>query len=383
MSQASEPGSASGTFHHSAECIDKIYGEIAPTGPDALGLIHKVPVGVVGVIVPWNAPLMITAWKISAALAVGNSVVLKPAEQASLAVLRLAELCLEAGLPEGVLNVVTGTGADVGDPLARHMDVDVLAFTGSGGVGRKLLHASAESNLKRVYLELGGKSPNVVFADAPNLDRAAAMSAKAFFKNAGQICVAGSRLLVERPIYDAFMARVVDHAKAIVLGDPLDLKTEMGAVNNWSQMDTIARFVKEAADDGGNVLVGGNAVLEETGGTYFAPTVVSGVQKDHRLFKEEVFGPVLSATPFDTDEEALALANGTDYGLAAYAWTNSVSRAHYMIAGLEAGVVQINAIGRIDNTAPLGGVKQSGNGVDKSLHSFDKYTALKTAWIHL
>ena len=199
----SEPGSSAATFHHSAECIDKLYGEIAPTGSATLGLIHKVPVGVVGVIVPWNAPLMITAWNISAALAIGNSVVLKPAEDASLAVLRMTELCAEAGLPEGVLNVVTGSGSEVGNAIARHMDVDVLAFTGSGEVGRQLLHASAEANLKRVYLELGGKSPNIVFADAPDLDKAASISTKAFFKNAGQICVSPSRLLVEASIHDA------------------------------------------------------------------------------------------------------------------------------------------------------------------------------------
>ncbi|MEO1795825.1 MAG: aldehyde dehydrogenase family protein [Pseudomonadota bacterium] len=379
----SEPGTASATFRHSAECVDKLYGEIAPTGPAVLGMIQRAPVGVVGVIVPWNAPLMITSWKISAALAVGNSVVLKPAEDASLAVLRLAELCMEAGLPEGVLNVVTGSGAVVGEAIARHMDVDVLAFTGSGAVGRKLLRASADSNMKRVYLELGGKSPNVVFADAPDLDKAAMISAKAFFKNAGQICVTPSRLLVEESVHDDFVARVVEHAKAITVGDPLDVQTQMGAITNTTQMQTVAGFVAAAAEDGGDVRTGGTAILEETGGSYFAPTVVGSVAPKSRLFQEEVFGPVLAATPFKTEDEALRLANGTVYGLASCFWTENLSRAHRMIAGLEAGMVQVNSFGPIDNVAPMGGVKQSGNGVDKSLHAFEKYLNYKTAWVHL
>lgn len=379
----SEPGTASATFRHSAECVDKIYGEIAPTGPAALGLIHKAPVGVVGVIVPWNAPLMITAWKISAALAVGNSVVLKPAEDASLAVLRLTELCAQAGLPEGVLNVVTGSGSVVGDRLARHTDVDVLAFTGSGGVGRQLLHASADSNMKRVYLELGGKSPNVVFADAPDLDKAAMISAKAFFKNAGQICVTPSRLLVEESIHDEFLAAVVKAAQTLKLGDPLDLETQMGAIANTTQLRTVEGFVESAILEGGTIETGGKKVLEETGGNYFEPTVVGNVDAQSKLFREEVFGPVLAATPFKSEDEALKLANGTVYGLAACVWTSNLSRAHRLIERIEAGVVQVNSYLPIDNVAPMGGVKQSGNGVDKSLHAFDKYTNLKTAWLHL
>ncbi|MEL7107559.1 MAG: aldehyde dehydrogenase family protein [Pseudomonadota bacterium] len=378
-----EPGTASATFRHSAECVDKLYGEIAPTGPQVLGMIQRAPVGVVGVIVPWNAPLMITAWKVSAALAVGNSVVLKPAEDASLAVLKLAELCAEAGLPDGVLNVVTGSGSVVGEALSRHMDVDVLAFTGSGAVGRQLLKASAESNMKRVYLELGGKSPNVVFADAPDLDKAAMISAKAFFKNAGQICVTPSRLLVEDAIHDEFLAKVVEHARALTISDPLDLNTQMGAITNANQMETVASFVESAEADGGDLLTGGNAIHQNTGGNYYAPTVVGRVSPEARLFQEEVFGPVLAASPFKSESEALRLANGTVYGLAACVWTSDLSRAHRMINGIDAGMVQVNSFGPIDNVAPMGGVKQSGNGVDKSLHAFDKYLNYKTAWVYL
>lgn len=383
MSYGSEPGTASATFRHSAECVDKLYGEIAPTGPDVLGMILRVPVGVVGVIVPWNAPLMIAAWKVSAALAVGNSVVLKPAEEASLTILRLAGICAEAGLPKGVLNVVTGSGSVVGEAISRHMEVDVLAFTGSGTVGRRILAASAESNMKRVYLELGGKSPNIVFADAPDLDVAAAVSANAFFKNAGQICVAPSRLLVEEGIHDDFLARVVEHARSTRVGDPLDLASQMGAINNTGQMRTIAAFVDGAPSEGATVATGGTAILEETGGNYFAPTVMESVSPNSRLFREEVFGQVLAATPFRNEEEAVRLANATVYGLAACVWTSDAGRAHRMIAGINAGVVQVNSIGRIDNVAPLGGVKQSGNGVDKSLHAFDKYLDYKTAWLHI
>ena len=378
-----EPMTAAGSYRHSAECVDKIYGEIAPTEPSVLGMIHREPVGVVGVILPWNMPLMIMAWKVGAALAVGNSVVLKPSEDASLSVLRVTELFAEAGLPPGVLNVVTGSGAEVGDALARHMDVDVIAFTGSGPVGRQLLNASADSNLKRVYLELGGKSPNVVFADAPDVDEAAEVSAKALFKNAGQICVAPSRILVEAAVHDEFVERLVDHATGMHQGDPLDLATEVGAIASERQLASVLARVDQANAEGAELLCGGKRVLDETGGSYVAPTVFGRVAADTSLFQEEVFGPVLAVTAFDTEDEALRLANGTVYGLAAAVWTGNLSRAHRMIAGINAGMVQVNAFGPINSVAPVGGVKQSGNGVDKSLHAFDKYLNYKTAWVHL
>lgn len=317
MALKAEPGSAAGTFRYYAEAIDKVAGEIAPTAPDVLGLVHRVPVGVVGAIVPWSFPLMIGAWKIAPALAAGNSVVLKPAETASLSLLRLAEICAECGLPEGVLNVVTGTGAETGDALARSMGVDVLAFTGSGATGRRLLEASAQSNLKRVWLELGGKSPNIVFADAPDLAEAAKVSAAGIFRNSGQVCVAGSRLLVEASIHDRFVALLQDEAEKLRVGDPLAADTQIGAVNSEDQLRRNLGFMEMARAEGGRVVIGGGRILRETGGTYMAPTIVDGVSRDAALFQREVFGPVLSVTPFADEAEALALANATDYGLAA------------------------------------------------------------------
>lgn len=383
MALKAEPMSAAGTIRYFAEAIDKLYGEIAPTAPGTLGLIHREAVGVVGAIVPWNFPLMIGAWKLGPALAAGCTVVLKPAETASLTLLRIAELALEAGLPAGVLNVVTGEGAVVGAAIAESMDVDVLVFTGSGATGRHLLEASARSNLKRVYLELGGKSPNVVFADAPNLDEAAKVSAHGIFRNSGQVCVAGSRLLIERSIHDAFVEKLKDHAEAMKVGDPLDPTTSAGAINSQRQLEQNLHFVDEARAAGRRIVTGGERILQETGGFYMAPTIVAGVQPEDALAQHEVFGPVLAVIPFDSEEEAVRIANDTDFGLAAAVWTADLSRAHRMVKAIKAGVVHVNTYGGADVTVPLGGVKQSGNGHDKSLHAFDKFFDIKTAWIKL
>jgi gamma-glutamyl-gamma-aminobutyraldehyde dehydrogenase len=383
MALKAEPGSAAGTFRYYAEAIDKVYGEIAPTADGVLGLVHREPVGVVAAIVPWNFPLMIGAWKIAPALAAGNCVVLKPSEVASLTLLRLAELCAEAGLPEGVLNVVTGRGAVAGEALGLHMDVDVLAFTGSGPVGRRLLEYSARSNLKRVYLELGGKSPNVVFADAPDLDRAAQVSAFGIFRNSGQVCVAGSRLLVERSIHDVFVEKVAGIAAAMRVGDPLDLSTEAGAVSSADQLARDLASVEAALAEGGRLRSGGGRILEHTGGYYMAPTVIDGVRPQARLAREEVFGPVLGVIPFDDEADAVRIANDSVYGLASAVWTSNLSRAHRMVRAIRAGVVHVNTYGGADATVPLGGHRQSGNGHDKSLHALDKYVDLKTAWIQL
>ena len=383
MAFKAEAGSAAATFRYYAEAIDKVYDEIAPTAKNVLALIHREPVGVVGAIVPWNFPLMIGAWKLAPALAAGNSVVLKPAESASLSLLRIAQLASEAGLPDGVLNVVTGTGPVVGEALGLSMDVDVLVFTGSGATGRRLLDYSARSNLKRVYLELGGKSPNIVFADAPDLDQAAKVAAWAIFRNSGQVCVAGSRLLVEASIHDDFVAAVANHARNLAVGDPLDLGTDVGAVHSADQLEKDLNFVGQAETEGAIRICGGNRTLRETGGFYMEPTVMAGVAPDHRLAREEVFGPVLAVTPFDDEGEALRIANGTDFGLASGVWTANLSRAHRMVRGIRAGLVHVNTYGGADVTVPLGGVGQSGNGHDKSLHAFDKYCDLKTAWIQL
>ncbi|WP_298804314.1 aldehyde dehydrogenase family protein, partial [uncultured Lentibacter sp.] len=383
MALKAEAGSAAGTFRYYAEAVDKVYGEIAPTGPDVLGLVHHAPVGVVGAIVPWNFPLMIGAWKLAPALATGNSVVLKPAETASLSLLKLAEICAEAGLPDGVLNVVTGQGSVAGEALALSMDVDVLVFTGSGGVGRRLLEYSARSNLKRVYLELGGKSPNIVFADAPDLALAAKVSAMGIFRNSGQVCVAGSRLLVERRVHDEFVALLAAEAEKLKVGDPLDLASQIGAVNSIAQLEGNLGFVKKALAEGAEAVTGGERIREDTGGYYMAPTILTGVERGHTVFQNEVFGPVLAVTAFESDAEAVSLANGTDYGLSAGVWTANLSRAHRMVHGIRAGIVHVNTYGGSDNTVPLGGVKQSGNGHDKSLHAIEKYVDLKTAWIQL
>ncbi len=383
MALKAEPGSAAGTFRYYAEAVDKVYGEIAPTPENVLALIHREPVGVVAAIVPWNFPMMIGAWKIAPALAAGNSVVLKPAEVASLSLLRLAELCAEAGLPDGVLNVVTGKGAVTGQALGMHMDVDVLVFTGSGPVGRKLLEYSARSNLKRVYLELGGKSPNIVFADAPDLEKAAQVSAFGIFRNSGQVCVAGSRLLVEKSVHKDFARRVAEIAASMKVGDPLDLKTQSGAVASEIQLQKDLAHADQAAAEGAELLAGGNRVLAESGGYYMAPTVFDKVKPDMKLAQEEVFGPVLGIMPFENEADALRIANGTVYGLASAVWTSNLSRAHRMVRAVKAGVVHVNTYGGADNTVPLGGHRQSGNGHDKSLHALDKYSDLKTAWIQL
>ena len=327
--------------------------------------------------------MMIGAWKLGPALAMGNSVVLKPAETASLALMRMVDLAHEAGLPPGVLNAVTGEGAVVGEAMGLSMDVDVLVFTGSGSTGRRLMEYSARSNMKRVYLELGGKSPNIIFADAPNLDEAAKVAAGGIFRNAGQVCVAGSRLLVEDSIHDDFVAAVVKAAETMTVGNPLDMTTTIGAVNSEVQLTANLGFVETAKSEGGVVITGGERILQDTGGYYMTPTVVTGVASGATLTQKEVFGPVLGVTSFTDEADATRLANATVYGLAGGVWTSNLSRAHRMVKSVRTGVMHVNTYGGADGTVPLGGVGQSGNGHDKSLHAIEKYINLKTAWIKL
>ncbi len=383
MAYKAEPLSAAATIRYYAEALDKVYGDIANTPGDVLGLVHTEPVGVVGAIIPWNFPLMIGAWKIGPALALGNSVVLKPSETASLSLIKMCQLAHEAGLPEGVLNVVTGSGAVTGKALAQSMDVDVLAFTGSGFVGRKLLEYSAQSNLKRVYLELGGKGPHIVFADSEKLEEAARAVVSGIFRNAGQVCVAGSRLLVQKDIQSEFVQRIRELAEAMKLGDPLDLKTQMGALNSSDHLSKVLSYIERTKSEGLEIITGGNQALPQSGGFYVEPTIVNNVAPQSSLFRDEVFGPVLSVTPFESEEEAIALANDSDLGLASGVWTDNLSRAHRMVAAIRTGVVHVNTYGGADGTVPLGGHKQSGNGQDKSLLAFDKFTNKKTAWIKL
>ena len=383
MAFRAEPGSAAGTFRYYAEAIDKIYGEISNTSSDFIGLIQKEPVGVVAAIVPWNFPLMIGAWKIAPALAMGNSVIIKPSEAASLSLLKLGEICLEAGLPPGTLNIVTGNGKQTGQALARHMDVDVLTFTGSGNTGRQLLEYSAQSNMKRIYQELGGKSPNIIFADAENLEEAAKVSTMGIFRNSGEVCVAGSRLLVEDKIHNEFLKLVSEYSQKLKIGDPLEIKNDVGAINSLSQLQSDLDFVEKAKSEGGNIEIGGNRILKSSGGFYMEPTIISSVKQDTEVFQNEVFGPILTVTAFSNEDEAIKLANGTDFGLASGIWTSNLSRAHKMVKKIKAGTVFVNTYGGSDNTIPLTGVKQSGNGSDKSLHALDKFTDLKSVWMKL
>ncbi|BAQ74024.1 NAD-dependent aldehyde dehydrogenase [Pseudomonas sp. Os17] len=366
-----------------AEAIDKLYDEVAATPHDQLGLVTREPAGVVAAIVPWNFPLIMASWKFAPALAMGNSFILKPSEKSPLTAIRIAQLALDAGIPKGVFNVLPGYGHTVGKALALHMDVDVLAFTGSTAVGKQLLVYSGESNMKRVWLEAGGKSPNVVFADAPDLRAAAEAAAAAIAFNQGEVCTAGSRLLVQRSIREQFIPLLVEALKGWKPGHALDPQTRVGAVVDQRQLDNVLRYIDIGKEQGGQLLAGGVRALESSGGLYVEPTIFDGVTNAMTIAREEIFGPVLSVISFDTEEEALQIANDSIFGLAAGVWTADLSRAHRFARGLRAGSVWVNQYDGGDMTAPFGGFKQSGNGRDKSLHAFDKYTELKATWIKL
>ncbi len=366
-----------------AEAIDKVYGEVAPTGPDELGLITREPLGVIAAIVPWNFPLLMATWKIAPALACGNSVILKPSEKSPLTALRLAELAIEAGLPEGVLNVLPGFGKTAGEPLALHMDVDGLVFTGSTAIGKHLLGCAARSNMKRAYMECGGKSPNIVFADAPSLEQAAQAAASGIFYNQGEVCTAASRLLVERSVQDEFVAMVIEAGKAMQPRHPLDPGAPMGAMVDDLQMQRVLGYIGQGREQGARLRLGGERALTETGGYYIQPTIFDQVEPQMSIAREEIFGPVLSVMGFDGEAEGLKIANDSPYGLAAGVWTRDITKAHRMARKLRAGSVWVNYWDGGDMTAPFGGYKQSGNGRDKSLHAFEKYTEVKATWINL
>jgi gamma-glutamyl-gamma-aminobutyraldehyde dehydrogenase len=334
-------------------------------------------------VVPWNFPLDMAAWKLAPALAAGNSVVLKPAEQSPFSALRLGQLALEAGIPEGVLNVVPGLGERAGKALGLHPDVDCLVFTGSTQVGKYFMQYSAQSNLKQVWLECGGKSPNLVFADCQNLDLAAEKAAFGIFFNQGEVCSANSRLYVQRAIHDEFVERVMAKAQAWLPGDPLNPASAAGAIVDSEQTARIMRAIGQAQEEGAQLRCGGQQLTFNGSSNFIQPTVFTEVNPDSKLVREEIFGPVLAVTAFDDEAQAVALANDSVYGLAASVWSDDLNRAHRVAKALKAGTVSVNTMDALDVSVPFGGGKQSGFGRDLSLHSFDKYTHLKTTWFQL
>ncbi|TDC58533.1 aldehyde dehydrogenase family protein [Actinomadura sp. KC345] len=365
-----------------AEAADKLIDESPRTDAASLALVTREPVGVVGAVVPWNFPLTMAAWKVAPALAAGCTVVLKPAEESPLSALHLAALAAEAGLPDGAFNVVNGHGETAGRALGEHPGVDVVAFTGSTEVGRHFLRYAAGSNLKRVWLELGGKSPNIILPDAPDLDAAADTAAWGIFFNAGEMCTAPSRLLVHRSVAGRVLDRIVDRARTLAIGDPLDPATEMGPLVSARQRDRVLSYLEAGEAEGARLRAGGPPPGGDVG-YYVRPTVFDQVKPGMRIAREEIFGPVLAVLEFDGVDEAVRLANDTDYGLAAALWTSDLSTAHRVSRALRAGTVWVNCYEEGDMSVPFGGVKRSGNGRDKSLHALDKYLDLKTTWIAL
>jgi 4-(gamma-glutamylamino)butanal dehydrogenase len=370
------------TFRWYAEAVDKIFGAVAPTGPGHLGLIVREPVGVVAAVLPWNFPALMYAWKVGPALASGNSVVVKPSELTTLSALRLAELAAQAGVPAGVLNVVPGTGEAAGQALGRHPDVDMVSMTGSTEVGRLFLNYSAASNLKKVVLELGGKNPQVVLAEPPDLDLVAQEVLSAGYWNMGENCSAGSRLLVHASVHDELLERMVAHTQGWTLGDPLDPATKIGPLIEEQHMQKVLGFVRSGQEEGATLVTGGERLLQETGGYFVAPTIFDGVRGDMRVAREEIFGPVICVVPFRDEDEAIAMANDTNYGLAASVYTRDLGAAVRVSRAIKAGTVSVNCFSEGDITTPFGGYKESGfGGRDNGLEAFDQYTEAKTIWV--
>ena len=374
--------SAAEVFQWYAETCDKLYDEVAPTDPSALALITREPVGVVGAVVPWNFPLKMAAWKCAPALAAGNSVILKPAEQSPLTAIRLAQLAAEAGVPDGVFNVVPGLGPEAGRAIGLHLDIDCAAFTGSTEVGKLFLEYSGRSNMKQVWLECGGKSANLIFPDCADLETAARFAAQGIYFNQGEVCSANSRLLVHRDIKDSLLESLVSHARSYMPGDPLDPKSRMGALVYETHTSRVMDFIEEGKRTS-KLVFGGERLSLDDRGCFVAPTIFDDVSPEASIATDEIFGPVLSVIPFDNEEQAIAIANRSIYGLVASVWSNDIRRAHRVARELRVGSVSINTVDAVSVVTPFGGFKQSGTGRDLSLHALDKYTALKTTWISL
>jgi len=372
-----------------AECLqyfagwaDKVHGETVPVKGQALVYTLREPLGVVACIVPWNFPLLLAVWKVAPALATGNTVILKPASQTPLTALALGQLAVDVGFPPGVLNIITGSGATVGEAIVRHPGVDKIAFTGDTSTGRGIMRSAADT-VKHLTLELGGKSPNIVFADA-DLDAAVRGATTGIFYGKGEVCAAGSRLLVDTSIKDAFLAKVAERTKKMVAGDPLDPKTRLGAISSKSQLERVLKYVELGKQEGATLLAGGSRTDIGTGKGYFMqPTVFGDVRPDMTIAREEIFGPVLAAIDFADVDEAIARANDSIYGLAAGVWTRDIKKAHYVASKLQAGTVWVNTYNVYDTAAPFGGYKQSGVGREMSVHALDYYTQVKTVWVDL
>ena len=372
-----------------AECLqyfagwaDKVHGETVPVKGQALVYTLREPLGVVACIVPWNFPLLLAVWKVAPALATGNTVILKPASQTPLTALALGQLAVDVGFPPGVLNIITGSGATVGEAIVRHPGVDKIAFTGDTSTGRGIMRSAADT-VKHLTLELGGKSPNIVFADA-DLDAAVRGATTGIFYGKGEVCAAGSRLLVDTSIKDAFLAKVAERTKKMVAGDPLDPKTRLGAISSKSQLERVLKYVELGKQEGATLLAGGSRTDIGTGKGYFTqPTVFGDVRPDMTIAREEIFGPVLAAIDFADVDEAIARANDSIYGLAAGVWTRDIKKAHYVASKLQAGTVWVNTYNVYDTAAPFGGYKQSGVGREMSVHALDYYTQVKTVWVDL
>src|SRR5271154_692414 len=367
------------TFRYYAGWSTKIYGETNPSDPSMFNYTLREPVGVCGQIIPWNFPLLMAAWKIAPALACGNVVILKPAEQTPLTAIRLGELICEAGLPEGVVQIVTGFGPGAGSSIAEHPDIDKVAFTGSTEVGKLILQASA-GNLKRVSLELGGKSPNIIFRDS-DLDAAVQSATRGVFFNSGQVCTAGTRIFIEQGIYEEFVERLVKHSESMTVGDPLHEATRMGPVVSREQFDRVKNYLDIGKNEGARVATGGDVV--SGAGYYVRPTIFAGVHNQMRIAREEIFGPVGAAIPFKDEADAVFQGNDTNYGLAAAVWTRDISRGLKVARALKAGTVWINSYGGSDPISPFGGYKQSGFGRELGMHSLELYTQIKSVYVKL